>query len=223
LPGDEPAAPGATRHLAADDADRVRRVLRLRDGEQIQVADSTGAVHAARVRHGDLIQVEELLRAAAAPAPVTVRLALAGARADTAIEKLVELGVECVGPLITEQGRHQPREARWRRVAAAAAEQAQRPRRARIAPAQTFPDALSDGALVFCPEDPDGDVDQALARLPLPVTLLIGPEAGFSVGERAAARRASVPIASLGSVLLRSETASIVAATLVLDRLGGLR
>jgi 16S rRNA (uracil1498-N3)-methyltransferase len=52
--------------------------------------------------------------------------------------------------------------------------------------------------------------------------LLIGPEAGFLPAEHEAARAAGVPIATLGDLVLRTETAAIAAAVLALDRLGAL-
>ena len=72
-------------------------------------------------------------------------------------------------------------------------------------------------------EDPDGTFDDALARAGRPLALLVGPESGFAAEEHAAARAAGVPIATLGDIVLRTETAAIAAAVLALDRLGALQ
>jgi 16S rRNA (uracil1498-N3)-methyltransferase len=86
-----------------------------------------------------------------------------------------------------------------------------------------FADALAPGAVLLSHEEPDGSLDAALGRGERPVTLLVGPEAGFTEEEHAAARAAGVPIATLGGALvLRTETAAIAAAVLALDRLGAL-
>ena len=55
----------------------------------------------------------------------------------------------------------------------------------------------------------------ALAAAARPITLLIGPEAGFGADELADARTAGCPIVTLGDTVLRTETAAIVAAAVV--------
>jgi len=220
IPGG-PAAVGELRALAADDAERVRRVLRLRPGDALTVADGAGTVFAARLA-GDGVELTAELAPAPAPTPLGVRLALAGARAETAVEKLVELGVERIGPLSSAAAGRAPRLERWVRIARAAAEQSKRPRLPIIDGPVALAAALRPGALLLSHEEPDGDLDAALARVTAPVELLVGPEAGFDAAELAAARAAGVPIATLGPLLLRSETAAIVAAALALDRLGEL-
>ena len=85
-----------------------------------------------------------------------------------------------------------------------------------------FADALQPGAILLSHEEPDGSLDAAIARTPHPIVLLIGPEAGFLPAEHEAARAADVPIATLGDLVLRTETAAIAAAVLALDRLGAL-
>jgi 16S rRNA (uracil1498-N3)-methyltransferase len=215
-----PAATGQVRSLEPGDARRVARVLRLRDGEPVTVADCAGAVFAAQVR-GAGVEILSALPSPPAP-PLAVRLALGGTRAEVALEKLVELGVERIGPLRTAGAPRPARLDRWRRVARAAAEQAKRPRLAVLGEPLDLADALAPGAIVLSHEEPDGGLDAALAAAPRPVTLLVGPESGFTAEELAAARAAGVPVATLGPLVLRSETAAIVGAALALDRLGAL-
>jgi 16S rRNA (uracil1498-N3)-methyltransferase len=54
------------------------------------------------------------------------------------------------------------------------------------------------------------------------VSLFIGPEGGFSEEEAALAREAGCVAVSLGPRILRSETAGIVAAALVMHEMGEL-
>jgi 16S rRNA (uracil1498-N3)-methyltransferase len=175
---------------------------------------------AAAVR-GDGVELLAPLPSPPAP-PLAVRLALAGTRAETAVEKLVELGVERIGPLRTAGAERPPRLDRWRRVARAAAEQARRPRLAVVDEPVALADALVPGAILLSHEEPDADLTTAVAGAPRPVTLLVGPEAGFGPAELAAARAAAIPVVTLGPVVLRSETAAIVGTALALDRLGAL-
>jgi 16S rRNA (uracil1498-N3)-methyltransferase len=79
---------------------------------------------------------------------------------------------------------------------------------------------------MFC--DEAGDARPAFSALagaePGPWAILIGPEGGFSAGERAAARAISgaVPV-SLGPRILRADTAAIAALTLWQAALGDWR
>ena len=206
-----PSAAGERVTLTPDDAHRVRKVLRLEAGAAVEAADGTGRVFAATVEDPKLGTL--LLGAELPPqpdlVPLRVLLAQSGPRADDAVEKLVELGVAEIGPLLASGRRQEARLDRWERVAAGAAAQAKLPRIPAILAPVAFADALGPGTVLCSHEDPDGP----LAGF-APTTLLIGPEAGFSVEEHAQARAAGVPIASLGPTVLRTETAAIVAAAL---------
>ena len=222
LPDAEPGARGTVRRVCDQDAKRMERVLRLHPGDEVEVADAEGRIWTARVVGGGEV---ELLAARAEPRPapeLVVRLALTGPRSDSAIEKLVELGVEDISPLETAAVKGEARTVRWQRIAEAAACQAKRPRIPRIGAAVTLADALAPGAILLSHEQPDGSLDAAIARTTRPLALLIGPEAGFLPAEHEAARAAGVPIATLGDLVLRTETAAIAAAVLALDRLGAL-
>ena len=223
LPGAEPGVRGVVRRVCDQDVRRMEKVLRLRPGDEVEVADPEGRIWTARVVGGGEVELLEQ-RAAPRPAPpLVVRLALTGPRSDTAIEKLVELGVEEISPLETAAIRREPRTVRWQRIAEAAACQAKRPRIPRIGESVPLEAALVPGAVLLSHEEPDGSLDDALGRVARPVALLVGPEAGFVPDEHEAARAAGVPIATLGDALvLRTETAAIAAAVLALDRLGAL-
>lgn len=212
-------ASGATVALDPDDAKRLHRVLRLGPGEAIEVADGDGGVFAATVDDpkAGTVRIGDVLPAQPDLAPMTVLLAQSGPRADDAVEKLVELGVSAIGPLRASERRRDARLDRWERIAKGAAEQAKLARIPSIRESVDLADALVPGAILCSHEHPDcviGDVP-----LTTPVTLLIGPEAGFTSDEHARAHAAGVPIASLGPTVLRTETAAIVAAALVRERL----
>jgi len=222
LPGGEPGTRGVVRRVCDQDARRMERVLRLRPGDEVEVADPEGTIWLARVVGGGEVELLEQLHASRPAPPLLVRLALTGPRSDTAIEKLVELGVEEITPLETAAIKREPRTVRWQRIAEAAACQAKRPRIPRIGETVRLQDALAPGAVLLSHEEPDGTLDDALAKAGRQLALLIGPEAGFTAAEHEAARQAGVPIATLGALVLRTETAAIAAAVLALDRLGAL-
>ena len=207
--------------LAPDDAKRLHKVLRLEAGESVEIADGRGRVFIATVvnpRSGEVGLGEEVLGQHLL-VPIRVLLAQSGPRADDAVEKLVELGVAEIGPLLAAGRRREARTDRWERIAAGAAAQAKLSRIPTILDPFVYTDALAIGAIVCSHEESDTTLADAMVGITAPVTLLIGPEAGFSPDELAQARAASCSIVTLGDTVLRTETAAIVAAALARERL----
>ncbi len=212
---------GGVAVLAPADRRHLERVLRLRVGDTCEVA-AGGRVHEARVVPGGLELVKEI--AAVAAPTVTVWIAQPGGRSDSAVEKLTELGVARIGALRTEllKGRFTPaRIERWRRVAAAAAKQSKQRRVPEVLDPADYADVLSPEAVVLSAEGASGGLaDRIVGRRQ--ATLLIGPEPGFSEAELDLARASGVAVATFGPVVLRTETAAIVAAALALREMGFL-
>jgi 16S rRNA (uracil1498-N3)-methyltransferase len=208
--------------LSADDRRHLERVLRLRDGDVCE-AVAGGRVYRARVARGGLELLEEAAAPPAVP-PVTVWIAQPGARSDGAVEKLTELGVGSVGALRTERLKGSWSDARldrWRRVAAAAAKQARRADVPGVAGPRDYADVLSPDAVVLSNVGASGGLgDRVVGRRS--ATLLIGPEPGWSGAELELARSRGVAVATFGPVVLRTETAAVVAAALALRELGFL-
>lgn len=207
--------------LVPDDAKRLHKVLRLEAGESVEIADGHGRVFMATVvnpRAGEVVLNEEI---AGQPllVPIRVLLAQSGPRADDAVEKLVELGVAEISPLLARGRRREARTDRWQRIAEGAAAQAKLVMIPTISAPVAYCDALMLGAIVCSHEHDDSSLADALAGLAPPITLVIGPEAGFSDEELGAARQAGVPIVRFGQTVLRTETAAVVFAALVIDRL----
>ena len=221
LPPGGAVAVGERVQLSRDDAHRVHKVLRLEAGAPIEIADGSGRVFAATVDAPKLGTVLLGAELAAQPglAPIRVLLAQSGPRADDAVEKLVELGVAEIGPLLAAGRRREARTDRWERIAAGAAAQAKLPRIPTILDPIDYAAALMAGAIVCSHEEHDTSLAAALAAATHPITLLIGPEAGFGGDELSAARDAGCPIVTLGGTVLRTETAAIVAAALVREQL----
>jgi 16S rRNA (uracil1498-N3)-methyltransferase len=207
-----PGAAGAELALAPADRRHAESVLRLAPGDLVEVADAAGAVWTAELCGEGRVRLAERREAVVPATGCTVWLALAGGRSDLAVEKLTELGVRAIGPLLAERAKGTARLERWRRVAEAASKQAKRGRPPELlAPAAPAEALAMPGAVLLDHEAPDA-VSLEPAR---DAVLLVGPEAGWSDAERAAARAAGAPIWRLpGDLVLRSETAAIVAAAL---------
>ena len=210
--------------LASEDAKRLHKVLRIEAGENVEIADGRGRVFVATVvnpRAGEVVLSEEI-SVQHSLAPIRVLLAQSGPRADDAVEKLVELGVAEISPLLASGRRREARTDRWQRIAEGAAAQAKLVMVPTISAPVAYRDALVLGAIVCSHEHDDSSLADALAGLATPITLLIGPEAGFSDEELGAARQAGVPIVRFGQTVLRTETAAVVFAALVIDRLSSV-
>jgi 16S rRNA (uracil1498-N3)-methyltransferase len=206
------------------DADRhhLEHVLRLRVGDTCEVV-WRDRVHRARVTPEGCELLEEVEDVARAPS-VTVWIAQPGARSDEAVEKLTELGVVAIGALQSELlkgGFSESRLERWSRVAESAAKQAKRTRIPELLGPSSYADVLSREAVVLSNTGASGGLaDRIVGRRS--TTLLIGPEPGFSDAELELARSRGVAVATFGPVVLRTETAAIVAAALALREMGFL-
>jgi 16S rRNA (uracil1498-N3)-methyltransferase len=204
---------GERRHL--------ERVLRLRVGDTCEVA-AGGRAYRARVVAGGL-ELEEEIDAVIAP-PITVWLAQPGGRSDDAVEKLTELGVARIGALRSELLKGEFTESRierWRRIASAAAKQSKQAGVPEILPPADYADVLSPEAVVLSHTGASGGLaDRIVGRRQ--ATLLIGPEPGFSEQELDLARARGVAVATFGPVVLRTETAAVVAGALALREMGFL-
>ena len=207
--------------LGDRDRRHLEQVLRLRVGDTCEVA-AGGRAYRARVTAGGLELLEEI-DVVTAP-PVTVWLAQPGGRSDDAVEKLTELGVARIGAMRCELLKGEFTDARierWRRVAVAAAKQSKQAQVPEVLPVADYADVLSPEAVVLSHTGASGGLaDRIVGRRG--ATLLIGPEPGFSEAELELARARGVAVATFGPVVLRTETAAIVAAALALREMGFL-
>jgi 16S rRNA (uracil1498-N3)-methyltransferase len=211
---------------------QLRNVLRLRAGDQVKVFDGVTdwdvlvqlTSHAtARVVHRCPQRPEARTQLIAYPA------LLRREKFETVLQKLTELGVQTIVPMLTARCvvRDERRLERWRAIVREATEQCGRGRVPSIGPLVPFDAAVSQSsehgvALMAYEEERTQTVRDALAERPGSVSLLIGPEGGFSPDEAHRAGAAGVRLVTLGPRVLRAETAALVLATLVLYELGDL-
>ena len=207
--------------LSEGERRHLERVLRLRVGDTCEVA-AGGRAYRAHVVAGGL-ELEEEIDVVTAP-PITVWLAQPGGRSDDAVEKLTELGVARIGALRSELLKGEftdSRIERWRRVSSAAAKQSKQAGVPEILPPAEYAEVLSPEAVVLSHTGASGGLaDRIVGRRQ--ATLLIGPEPGFSEQELDLARARGVAVATFGPVVLRTETAAVVAAALALREMGFL-
>ena len=200
----------------------LRRVLRLRPGRALEVLDGSGRSYRAVLLGWSAPQVEVLAAEDGAgpvlPAPpaITVLLgALKGPRMDWAVEKLSELGVERIVPLVASRSVAPPRVERLRRIARESARQCGRARLLEVTePIVPGEAELPDGLTILL--DRGGPALREVFSESNRVCLAIGPEGGFSAEETRGFEGRGARPARLGGLVLRSETAAAAAVVAVL-------
>ncbi len=154
-------------------------------------------------------------------------------RFELVLEKATEIGVSRFVPVLSGRGQVRTtggsqRSVRWRRIVTEAAEQCGRGRVPVVDPPTKLEDALGlASGLKLVPWEGERTLGlrsalRSLDEVPERVSLLIGPEGGLAESEVAQAREAGWLPVSLGSRVLRSETAGIVAPAIVMHELGEL-
>lgn len=213
---------GARVVLPDAEARHATKVLRLRAGAEVVVVDGQGGRYTVRLARTSGWSVEgEVVGTVQVPPPPPLTLALGLLRAEErlefALEKAVELGVTRFVTLLTERTEaRRVRPERLRATAVAAMKQSLRAHLPEVAGPLALEALLGAGAILLHEGAPLPDALRTMLPGPAaPVTLLVGPEGGFSNGEIARARESGTRVASLGSVRLRAETAALVAATAV--------
>jgi 16S rRNA (uracil1498-N3)-methyltransferase len=196
-----------------DPADRhhLERVVRLRVGDPITVADGAGGFRPCRF--GPMLEAVGETALEVAPEPeITVCFALIkGERPELVVQKLTEVGVDRIVPFAAGRSivrwdavraaRHVERLAA---VARAAAAQCHRARLPEVTPLASFADVAALPGAARC------DRGGPPPRLDRP-TLLVGPEGGWTDEEQAV----GLPTVGLGDHVLRAETAAIVGGSLL--------
>jgi 16S rRNA (uracil1498-N3)-methyltransferase len=151
------------------------------------------------------------------------------AKMDWIIEKAVEMGVAAIQPLAAQRcvvrltgERAEKRQAHWQAVIVAASEQSGRNRLARLAPLEDFSKWIGRPAsgprILLSPRGEQSLAAWAHAQAPQALTLMVGPEGGFSAAEEDSAIAQGALALSIGPRILRTETAALAAAAM----LGGI-
>lgn len=214
-------------------------VLRLDAGAPIVLFNGEGGEYAATLETIEKRRATARItafsdRGAELAMPITLAQALSeGAKMDWIIEKAVELGAASVQPLAAQRcvvrlagDRAQKKMQHWQGIAIAAAEQCGRNRVPGIADIADFSSWIAKSPdqprILLSPRADLSLTDWARQNQPQALTLMIGPEGGFSEKEENAALERGAIALSMGARVLRTETAGMAALAALNALWGGM-
>ncbi|MBN1484722.1 MAG: 16S rRNA (uracil(1498)-N(3))-methyltransferase [Chloroflexia bacterium] len=223
---------------------RLRNVLRMQVGDEVIFLDNSGWEFHTVLRQVGVeqiiaeIQYKSLCHSEPRTKVSLYQALIKGDRFEWVLQKGTELGVSAFFPLLCERSIvgdarqiSERKLERWRRIIQSAAEQSRRGRLPHLEPLTLFAAACEQvrrsSGLALIPwgkaDTPLGEVLQAeQEHRPFNVSILIGPEGGFSPEEIRTAQDYDLIPVSLGPRILRAETAGLVATVLVLYQYGDM-
>lgn len=225
--------------ITGGDAHHLGRVMRAKAGDRILVADDEGKVGEyeltgfteSSVSMKLVQQVEERTES-----PVEIVLAQClpkGDKLDLIVQKATELGVNVIVPLTSDNcvvrydgKKAKAKQEKWQKIADEAGKQCGRSRLPEVQQVQPFRQWLreaadgkrDDTAVCMCYEN---ELQQGMKaflqgqKAAKRFVAIIGPEGGFSLAEAALAKELGIASVSLGTRILRAETAAISAAAVI--------
>jgi 16S rRNA (uracil1498-N3)-methyltransferase len=202
-------------------------VARTEIGETVEVFNGAGSVWIAIVesigKRETVAGIKELRKIERDSIEVILALAMMRAAAfELALEKAVEVGVTRIVPFTASRSNLAPgnRHDRWLRILIEAAKQSKHYYVPVLDSQRTFDETIAIHAaskIVFA-ERNGGSLKPALSGSP--VLYLVGPEGGWTDTEISAARDAGFHLVSLGTSILKAETAAIVGGALIRYEMG---
>jgi 16S rRNA (uracil1498-N3)-methyltransferase len=225
--------------LQSKEARYILAVLRLGPGDEVTVFDGEGREYRTALfddyEGGVYLSIQEELNPER-ESPVRITLGqglLKGEKMKFVIQKATELGVDRIIPLVSSRSiplvegeRETLRIERWRRIAQEAAKQCGRTVVPDVTQIHELGDFFSqgEGARMILWEEEPTPLREVIERIDPKrgITLLIGPEGGFSEDEVSTAQGSGFLVAGLGQRILRAETASLSVLSILQHRFGDL-
>ncbi len=217
--------------LTGEHVEHLVRVLRAKVGQEFDIA--TGS----EVRRGRIARIAdgciefELAERVASPSQSNITLVVSIFKFDRmewAIEKCTELGVSKIIPVVAQRTEKHlataagKRVERWQRIARQASEQSRRAASPEVLPPAKLKDVLNlDGVRIVLAETENQTMLKDVVNGSGDIVLAFGPEGGWSESELKLFHEAGWASASLGSTILRAETAAVAATAIAFSCCGG--
>ena len=211
------------------------KVLRLQNGEEVLVCDGTGnecLCSISDVSSGQISLVVKSRQSSSSEAKIRASIYMAFSKGDKlehVIQKATELGAAEIVAFPSRRCVSRPDEKslakkleRWQKIAASAAEQSGRGMIPQVLTVDSYKAALeraatADKAILFYENEKATTLRMALEESGFSsISLLTGPEGGLEETEVEQAKTAGLHICTLGSRILRCETAPLCALSAVM-------
>ncbi len=210
------------------------KVLRLKEGEEVLVCDGEGnecVCAVSDVSAGQISLVVKSRQESKTEAAIQASVYMAFSKGDKlehVIQKATELGVYEIVAFPSSRCVSRPDDKslakkleRWQKIAASAAEQSGRGRIPQVNAVSSYKAALersskADKAILFYENEQATTLKMALQDSFTSISLMTGPEGGFEEKEVELARNMGLDICTLGSRILRCETAPLCALSAVM-------
>lgn len=224
---------------AKDDIKHIKKVLRLREGDEIDVSDGIEWEYKTEISEIDddeiclrILDKQKFAREPKLEVSLFQGVPKAG-KMELIIQKCVELGIHEITPVfmdrtvVMEKGNFSKKLDRWQKISDEAVKQCKRGIIPQIGEKLDFSGMLEElrnfDVVVFPYENEDDFTIKSflrdLAEIPKTLAIVIGPEGGFSDEEAEKMKNAGYRPVSLGKTILRTETAGMAALAMVMYEL----
>ena len=215
--------------LKGESAHYLTRVLRLKNGQSLILFDGSGTEWDCQIIHATKHKVDvELLSKQSPKTESALEITLLQSisrsqRMDFVMQKATELGVKKIIPMISQntvvrfkESNLKNKMAHWKKIIISAAEQSGRVKLPAIIKPIPFSEELlneykSPGSYFLDTTGDSGFSSKKISK----ATIVVGPEGGFTVDEKQIAIDTGYKIVKTGPRLLRTETAPIMAISIL--------
>ena len=222
--------------ISGEDVQHISKVLRLQNGDRIVLCDGEGTDYLSTVESMDKhsIKVKVIHKEASKGEPAIDVVLYQGipksAKMDTIIQKCTEMGIKRIVPVSTartvvrlDSEKDERRKVeRWTKIAEEASKQSGRGRIPIIDMPMTLQEALMDASKLYTVIAPYELEDSVSIKEALcgergsSIGFFVGPEGGFEDYEIEKVKNIGAVPVTLGSRVLRTETAGIVVLTVIM-------
>jgi len=236
---------GNTVIIKGSEAHRIANVLRKKAGDVIELFDGSGRQYRAKIaliNNGNSKSIEAIIteekRVPVADTAIKISLYQCipkGEKMDWVVQKCTELGIYDITPVISDRTVVRPDPAglakkirRWERIAVQASEQSGRSTAPAINRAEGFGSLLErtgglSGRVMLWESETGLHLGEYLKKQKgnlMDIGLMIGPEGGFSREEAERAEKSGFVRVTVGKRILRTETAGLIAAAIIMYNAG---
>ena len=226
--------------IQGSDVNHMKNVLRMRPGEEVMVSDGNNRQYRCRVEdYPDGEAVLAILEAGLVDTELPSRIYLFQGlpkqeKMEWIVQKAVELGAAGIIPFAAgrsvvrlDEKKAEKKTARWQAIARSAAEQCGRAVIPEVSRPVSFAEALKQASeldVILIPYELERGMEETAEiirniRPGQSVGIFIGPEGGFDAEEVEKAKAAGARPVSLGSRILRTETAGVTALSILMYHL----